>query len=328
MKLLVTGGAGFIGSNLLHYWSSEHPEDKLVCLDKLTYAGHIESIRPLITEGKVVFLKGDICMRDEVQSALRDIDVVVHLAAESHVDRSIDAPDDFIRTNVNGTFTLLEAARKYDIVRFHHVSTDEVFGSLPLESTARFTEKTCYSPRSPYAASKASSDHLVRAYVETYGLKATISNCGNNFGPFQHPEKIIPRFITLLLAGRKVPVYGDGLNVRDWIHVRDHCSAIDAIVRRGKAGETYLVSGRNEISNIELTRKLLSIMGYGVERIEYIRDRPGHDRRYALDDSKLRKELGWKPSQTFDQALTETVRWYVENSWWWKPLGDAYSFVS
>ena len=327
MKLLVTGGAGFIGSNLLHYWCLKHPADSIVCLDKLTYAGHIESIKPLIDQGKVEFRKGDICSREDVAAALKDVSTVIHLAAESHVDRSIDAPDDFIRTNVNGTLTMLEAARKFDIGRFHHVSTDEVFGSLPLNSGTKFTEKTCYSPRSPYAASKASSDHLVRAYAETFGLKATISNCGNNFGPFQHPEKIIPRFITMLLAGKKVPVYGDGLNVRDWIHVRDHCSAIDAIVSKGKEGGTYLVSGRNEISNIELTRKLLSIMGYGEERIEFIRDRPGHDRRYALDDTKLRKELGWKPSLTFDQALSETVKWYVDNSWWWKPLGDAYSFV-
>ena len=327
MKLLVTGGAGFIGSNLLHYWCLKHPADSIVCLDKLTYAGHIESIKPLIDQGKVEFRKGDICSREDVAAALKDVSTVIHLAAESHVDRSIDAPDDFIRTNVNGTLTMLEAARKFDIGRFHHVSTDEVFGSLPLNSGTKFTEKTCYSPRSPYAASKASSDHLVRAYSETFGLKTTISNCGNNFGPFQHPEKIIPRFITMLLAGKKVPVYGDGLNVRDWIHVRDHCSAIDAIVSKGKEGGTYLVSGRNEISNIELTRKLLSIMGYGEERIEFIRDRPGHDRRYALDDTKLRKELGWKPSLTFDQALSETVKWYVDNSWWWKPLGDAYSFV-
>ncbi len=327
MKLLVTGGAGFIGSNLLHYWCLKHPADSIVCLDKLTYAGHIESIKPLIDQGKVEFRKGDICSREDVAAALKDADAVIHLAAESHVDRSIDAPDDFIRTNVNGTLTMLEAARKFDIGRFHHVSTDEVFGSLPLNSATKFTEKTCYNPRSPYAASKASSDHLVRAYAETFGLKATISNCGNNFGPFQHPEKIIPRFITMLIAGKKVPVYGDGLNVRDWIHVSDHCSAIDAIVRKGKEGGTYLVSGRNELSNIELTRKLLSIMGYGEDRIEYIRDRPGHDRRYALDDTKLRKELGWKPSLTFDQALSETVKWYVGNSWWWKPLGDAYSFV-
>ena len=327
MKLLVTGGAGFIGSNLLHYWCLKHPADSIVCLDKLTYAGHIESIKPLIDQGKVEFRKGDICSREDVAAAMKDVGTVIHLAAESHVDRSIDAPDDFIRTNVNGTLTMLEAARKFDIGRFHHVSTDEVFGSLPLNSGTKFTEKTCYSPRSPYAASKASSDHLVRAYSETFGLKTTISNCGNNFGPFQHPEKIIPRFITMLLAGKKVPVYGDGLNVRDWIHVRDHCSAIDAIVSKGKEGGTYLVSGRNELSNIELTRKLLSIMGYGEERIEFIRDRPGHERRYALDDTKLRKELGWKPSLTFDQALSETVKWYVDNSWWWKPLGDAYSFV-
>lgn len=326
MRILITGGAGFIGSNLLHYWCKEHPGDSIVCLDKLTYAGHLDSIRQLIDSGRIEFIRGDVCVSDDVARAMHDADAVIHLAAESHVDRSIEKPDEFIRTNVLGTFTLLEEVRRSGIKRFHHVSTDEVFGSLSLDSTDKFNEQTCYNPRSPYAASKASSDHLVRSYAETYGINTTISNCGNNFGPFQHPEKIIPRFITLLVSGRKVPVYGDGLNVRDWIYVRDHCSALDVIMHRGKSGGTYLVSGRNELSNIELTRKILSIMGFGDERIEYIKDRPGHDRRYALDDSKLRTELGWKPSMGLNDALKETINWYLNYGHWWKNMGDSYSF--
>ncbi len=326
MRLLITGGAGFIGSNLLHYWCEKHPDDRIVCMDKLTYAGHLESIRSLIDRGSIEFVKGDICLREDVGRAMRGADAVIHLAAESHVDRSIDKPDEFIKTNVFGTFTLLDEARRSNIKRFHHVSTDEVFGSLSLESRKKFNEQTRYDPRSPYAASKAASDHLVRSYGETYGINVTVSNCGNNFGPFQHPEKLIPRFITLLLSGRKVPLYGDGLNVRDWIYVLDHCSAIDTIVNRGKSGGTYMVSGRNELSNIELTRKILSEMGFSEDRIDYIRDRPGHDRRYALSDSKLRKELGWKPSKRLEEALRTTIGWYVENEWWWKPLGDNYSF--
>ncbi len=326
MRILITGGAGFIGSNLLHYWCEKHPEDRVVCLDKLTYAGHLESIRPLIDDGRIDFVRGDICISDDVLNAMRGADTVIHLAAESHVDRSIDRPDEFVRTNVLGTFTLLEEARRLDVRRFHHVSTDEVFGTLSLDSVRKFSERTRYNPRSPYAASKAASDHLVRSYGETYGMTITVSNCGNNFGPFQHPEKIIPRFVTLLKSGKNVPVYGDGLNVRDWIYVVDHCSALDAIVGRGKSGSTYVVSGRNELSNIELTRKILSIMNLGQDRIDYIGDRPGHDRRYALDDSKLRKELGWKPSMRLNDALKATVEWYLDNEWWWKGFGDSYSF--
>ncbi|MDH2905594.1 MAG: dTDP-glucose 4,6-dehydratase [Methanomassiliicoccales archaeon] len=326
MRVLITGGAGFIGSNLLHYWCEKHPDDVVVCLDKLTYAGHLSSIRSLIDSGRIEFVKGDICLSEDVRRLMHDTDTVIHLAAESHVDRSIDKPDEFVRTNVLGTFTLLEEARRADIRRFHHVSTDEVFGSLSLDSAEKFNEQTRYNPRSPYAASKAASDHLVRSYGETYGIGTSISNCGNNFGPFQHPEKIIPRFITLLQSGRKVPIYGDGLNVRDWIYVYDHCSAIDAIVNRGKNGDTYMVSGRNELSNIELTRKILSVMGLAEDRIDYIRDRPGHDRRYALDDSKLRNELGWKPSMQLAEALKVTISWYLSNEWWWKGMGDTYSF--
>ena len=322
MRILVTGGGGFIGSNFLYYLKGAHPDYEIRCLDLLTYAGHIESIRPLIDQKYVTFIKGDIRKSTDVSRAMKDADAVVHLAAESHVDRSIHDAFPFIETNVKGTMCLLEEARRNDIGRFHHVSTDEVFGSLDINSSDKFSEKSCYSPRSPYAASKAASDHLVRAYANTYGLRTTISNCGNNFGPYQHPEKLIPRFITLLLAGRKVPLYGDGLNIRDWIYVEDHCSAIDTVMRNGRSGETYLVSGRNEISNRALTEKLLSLMGHGSSMIERVADRPGHDRKYSIDDSKLRNELGWKPRHSLDTSLKETIDWYREHRNWWQPLAE------
>lgn len=320
MRILVTGGAGFIGSNFLYYLKAAHPDDEIRCLDLLTYAGHLESIKPLVDQKYVTFIRADIRKSTDVSHAMKDADAVVHLAAESHVDRSIHDPFPFIETNVKGTMCLLEEARKNDIGRFHHVSTDEVFGSLDINSSDKFSEKSCYSPRSPYAASKAASDHLVRAYANTYGLRTTISNCGNNFGPYQHPEKLIPRFITLLLAGRKVPLYGDGLNIRDWIYVEDHCSAIDTVMRNGRSGETYLVSGRNEISNRALAEKLLSFMGHRSSMIERVADRPGHDRKYSIDDSKLRNELGWKPRHSLDISLNETIKWYRDHRNWWEPL--------
>lgn len=320
MRLLVTGGAGFIGANLLHYWANLHPDDSLICLDSLTYAGHLESIKGLVEEGKVSFLKGDIRDRETVLQAMKDVDAVVHLAAETHVDRSISDPEAFLKTNVIGTMVLLEAARKVDIPRFHHVSTDEVFGSLELDSSDRFSEESPYRPNSPYAASKAAADHLVRAYGTTYGLPFSMTNCGNNYGPYQHPEKLIPRFVSLLLSERNVPLYGDGLNVRDWIFVEDHCSAIDAVVRGGTSGVTYLVSGRHEISNIDLTKTILKSLGLGINRIDHVPDRLGHDRRYALDDTKLRSEIGWKPKVTMEEGLARTIAWYRANVEWWKPL--------
>ncbi len=320
MRILVTGGAGFIGSNFLHYMRNRHPTDEITCLDLLTYAGHIESIRQLVEDGYVKFIKGDIRNRETVSSAMRDADAVVHLAAESHVDRSIKSAEPFVETNVKGTLCLLEEARRHDTMRFHHVSTDEVFGSLQLDSPERFTEKSCYNPRSPYAASKAASDHLVRAYSNTYGLNTTVSNCGNNFGPYQHPEKLIPRFVTLLLTGRKVPLYGSGLNVRDWVYVEDHCSAVDTVMRKGRSGETYLVSGGNEISNAALTGKILSIMGLADDMVERVADRPGHDLRYAIDDTKLRSELGWSPLHSLDASLEATISWYRNNTDWWRPI--------
>ncbi len=246
--------------------------------------------------------------------------MVVHLAAETHNDRAVDDPLPFVRTNVQGTATLLEACRKLDIPRFHQVSTDEVFGSLRLDSAEKFTEATPYAPRGPYSASKASADHLVRAWHETYDLPVTLSNCSNNFGPYQHPEKLIPRVITRLMAGDRAPLYGDGLNVRDWIFVDDHCSALELITHRGKLGATYLVSAGMELPNVEVVRRILSQFGKDEDAIEYIPDRPGHDRRYALDASRLRAELGWKPGSEFDSALKVTINWYRQNENWWRPL--------
>ncbi len=323
VNILVTGGAGFIGSNLLHYWTSRYPEDSVTCLDLLTYAGHMDSIKELVDSGRIRFIRGDIRDGKAVASAMEGMDAVIHLAAESHVDRSIASPHDFLTTNVMGTMVLLEEARRRDLKRFHHVSTDEVFGSLPLETEEKFTERSPYAPNSPYAASKASSDHLVRAYSSTYGIRSTVTNCGNNYGPRQHPEKLIPRCLSLLLTGGKAPVYGSGRNVRDWIYVEDHCSAIDAVLHRGREGGTYLVSGGFELSNIELVRRMVAMLGLPRERIEFVADRPGHDLRYALDDSRLRGELGWKPSWSFEDGLQSTVRWYRENAGWWRPFTGA-----
>ncbi|MCI4358739.1 MAG: dTDP-glucose 4,6-dehydratase [Thermoplasmata archaeon] len=321
MRVLVTGGAGFIGANLLYHWAERHPEDELATLDALTYAGHLESIRPLLDSGRIRFVHGDIADPAVVREAVRGIDTIVHLAAESHVDRSIEAPAPFVRTNVVGTQVLLDAARASDVRRFHHVSTDEVFGSLPLEDReTRFTATTPYDPRSPYSATKAGADHLVRAYLHTYGLPVTISNCGNNYGPYQHPEKLVPKAITRLLNGQQVPLYGDGRNVRDWIFVGDHCRALDLIVQQGRTGSTYLIAGEGGHSNRELVGKILAVLGLGEERIEYVADRPGHDLRYALDASPSLLELGWRPQVGFEEGLTATIEWYRSRRDWWEPL--------
>ncbi len=321
MKLLVTGGAGFIGSNFIHYWLKRYPRDRIVNLDKLTYAGNLDSLRDIKTP-RYQFIKGDICQPKVVQRAMRGIDVVVHFAAESHVDRSILNPADFVMTNVVGTQVLLETALKNKVKRFHHISTDEVFGALPLRSKKKFNEKTPYHPHSPYSASKAASDHLVRAYATTFGLPVTISNCSNNYGPYQFPEKLIPLAITNLIEGKKIPVYGDGLYVRDWLYVEDHCRAIDLVLKKGKAGETYCVGGMTkDVSNLEIVRKICQLMGKKPgEGLEYVQDRPGHDRRYAVDWSKIRRELGWKPRYDFETYLKRTIVWYQKNDWWWQPL--------
>lgn len=321
MKLLVTGGAGFIGSNFIRYWIQKYPEDSIVNFDKLTYAGNLESLKDVEYNPNYSFIKGDICDASAVNDAMKNIDTVVHFAAESHVDRSIMDPLIFVKTNVDGTAVLLDSALKNKIKRFHHISTDEVFGALPLNSSEKFNEKTNYNPRSPYAASKAGSDHLVRAYNITYGLPVTISNCANNFGPYHFPEKLIPLAITNILEGKKVPVYGDGLYVRDWLYVEDHCTAIDAILTKGKIGETYFVGSMHEdISNLDTIKLILKIMGKDESFIEYVKDRPGHDRRYAIDWSKIHTELGWKPAFDFEENLKKTVEWYKNNESWWKKI--------
>lgn len=324
MKILVTGGAGFIGSNFILYWIKNHPEDLIVNLDKLTYAGNLENLKSLEGNNNYSFVHGDICDPKTADKAMEGVDMVIHFAAESHVDRSIIAPSDFVKANVLGTQALLDTALKHNVKRFHHISTDEVFGSLNLEDTNKFNERTNYNPKSPYSASKAGSDHLVRAYYHTYNLPITISNCSNNFGPYQFPEKIIPLAITNLLEGKKVPVYGDGLYVRDWLYVEDHCRAIDLILSKGKVGETYCIGGLTEdINNIGVIKKIIKLLGKDENSIEFVKDRPGHDRRYAVDWSKIKNELGWQPLHNFDEWLKKTVDWYKENREWWKNVKNG-----
>lgn len=324
MRILVTGGAGFIGANFIHYWINHHPQDVIVNFDKLTYAGNLENLQDLRQNSNYQFIKGDICDRPAVLQAMKGVEIVVHFAAESHVDRSIMEPAAFVQTNVLGTQVLLEAALTEKVARFHHVSTDEVFGSLALDDSQKFTELTNYSPRSPYAASKAGSDHLVRAYYVTYGLPITITNCSNNFGPYQFPEKMIPLAITNILEGKKVPIYGDGLYVRDWLYVEDHCRAIDVVLQKGKIGETYCVGGLTEdINNLEVVKKILSHLGEDESSLEFVKDRLGHDRRYAIDWSKIKNELGWEPQHNFDDWLTFTVKWFKDNDWWWKDIKNG-----
>lgn len=321
MKLLVTGGAGFIGSNFIHHIIKKYPDYKIINLDLLTYAGNLENLKDIENNPNYKFVKGDICDAELVNKIIieNEVDMIVHFAAESHVDRSIDNPEAFLKTNILGTHTLLEAAKNNGKIRFHHISTDEVFGSLE-PNDAPFSEKTAYDPRSPYSASKAASDHLVRAYFHTFGLPITISNCSNNYGPYHFPEKVIPLFITNLLEGKKVPLYGDGMNVRDWLYVEDHCSAIDAIIHNGKIGETYCIGGNSEKTNKEITYKILKLMGKGEDSIEFVKDRLGHDRRYAIDFSKIKKELSWEPKINFEEGLKSTIEWYKNNEEWWKKL--------
>jgi dTDP-glucose 4,6-dehydratase len=321
MKLLVTGGAGFIGSNFILYWMETHPTDTIVNLDKLTYAGNLENLTSVEKNPRYQFIHGDICDPGVVKGAMKGIDVVVHFAAESHVDRSISDPAPFVLTNVVGTQVLLEAALTAKVKRFHHVSTDEVFGSLDLNDPGKFNETTPYDPRSPYSASKAGSDHLVRAYFHTFGLPITITNCSNNFGPYQYPEKLIPLAVTNILEGKKVPVYGDGKNVRDWLYVEDHCRAIDAVITKGKIGDTYCIGGvTRDISNLEVVKLILAGMGKDESLIEFVKDRPGHDRRYAMDWTKISRELGWSPQHDFEVWLKGTIDWYSKHEAWWKRI--------
>ncbi len=319
MKLLITGGAGFIGSNFVLYWMKNHQDDHVINFDKLTYAGNLENLKEVEKNPNYSFVHGDICDPESVDKAMEGVDTVVHFAAETHVDRSITGPAVFVTTNVVGTQVLLDAAVKHNVKRFHHISTDEVFGSLELNDSSKFNELTNYNPRSPYAASKAGSDHLVRAYHTTYGLPITITNCSNNFGPFMFPEKFIPLAITNVLEDKKIPVYGDGLYVRDWLYVGDHCRAIDLVLSKGKVGETYLVGGMTELApNIEIAKKLLKLLGKDESYIEFVKDRPGHDRKYDVDWSKIKQDLGWEPLYSFDEWLAKTVDWYKENREWWE----------
>lgn len=320
--ILVTGGAGFIGSNFVH-WTAEHrPNTKCIVIDKLTYAGNPDNLSGL-TSDQCELVVGDICDVQIVDKLVADVDAVVHFAAESHNDNSIADPAPFIRTNVEGTFTLLEACRKHG-TRYHHISTDEVYGDLALDDPARFTEDTPYKPSSPYSSTKASSDMLVRAWHRTYGVQATISNCSNNYGPRQHIEKFIPRQITNILCGIRPKLYGDGRNVRDWIHVDDHNSAVWAILEKGRIGETYLIGADGERGNIDVLRAILHCMNKQADDFDWVRDRPGHDRRYAIDSTKLRTELGWRPQHTdFASGLQQTIDWYRQNEQWWRPLKDA-----
>ncbi|MDD5110755.1 MAG: dTDP-glucose 4,6-dehydratase [Patescibacteria group bacterium] len=319
MKILVTGGAGFIGSNFIHYWLQHHASDRVVNFDKLTYAGNLENLKAVEKNPHYQFVRGDIGDPEGVAKAMSGVDVVVHFAAESHVDRSILGATPFVLTNVVGTQVVLDAALKAKVQRFHHVSTDEVFGQLPLGSGEAFNEETPYNPRNPYSASKAGSDHLVRAYHATHGLPVTISNTANNYGPYQFPEKLIPLAITNLMEGKPVPVYGDGKYVRDWLYVTDHCRAIDLMLSKGKVGETYCIGGlTQDVNNLTLVKKIIALLGKDESAITFVKDRPGHDRRYAIDWSKAKRELGYQPKHSFDEYLESTVHWYQENQDWWQ----------
>jgi len=317
--ILVTGGAGFIGSNFIHYICREHPDWEIVILDKLTYAGSLKNVTGL-DSGRCRFIKGDITDSKVVgEIAARGVDAVVNFAAESHVDRSIDDPAPFIENNIKGTQVLLEAARRHGLKKFVQVSTDEVYGSLGPEG--KFDEGSPLAPNSPYSASKASADLLCRAYFQTYGLPVVITRCSNNFGPRQFPEKFIPVVITSAMSNRPVPLYGDGLNVRDWLYVTDHCRALEAVICGGREGEVYNIGGGRELTNLELAVLILKLMGKPADLVRYVKDRPGHDRRYSVDSGKIRRELGWRPVYGFEEALRETIRWYVANCDWWDVCG-------
>ncbi|WP_244603620.1 dTDP-glucose 4,6-dehydratase [Methanococcoides sp. AM1] len=316
MKMLITGGCGFIGSNFIRNILKKYPDYHIINLDKLTYAGNSDNLKDIENNPNYTFVKGDICDIDVVSKVMQDVDQVVHFAAESHVDRSIEDGSIFVKTNVLGTNTLLQSALNNNVERFIHISTDEVYGSVKEGS---FAETDDLKPSSPYSSSKAGSDLLAMSYHSTYGLPVTITRCTNNFGPYQYPEKLIPLFITNLMEGKQVPIYGTGLNVRDWIHVGDHCSGIDFVRKNGNIGEVYNIGGGSELTNLEITRRILEILGKDETMIRYVEDRKGHDFRYSLDCTKLKK-MGWKPEYDFETALSNTIKWYVENRWWWEPL--------
>ena len=330
MRILVTGGAGFIGSNFIRYWLGKHSQDRIINLDKLTYAGNLANLKEIESNPCYRFVQGDIGNASLVDKLVAEVDWIVHFAAESHVDRSLDNPGVFIQTNVMGTYILLEAASKYRVKRFHYIGTDEVFGALPLHSAKKFNEKTHYDPRSPYSASKAAADHFVRSFYHSFGLPITITNCSNNYGPYQYPEKFLPRMITNIIDGKKIPIYGDGKYVRDWLYVEDHCRAIELVLKKGKVGETYCVGGlKKDVNNLKLAKMVLKIMGKDKSWLEFITDRPGHDRRYAVDWSKINRQLGWRPKHNFETWLEKTISWYQENELWWRPLKEeAEAFYS
>ena len=319
--ILVTGGAGFIGSNFILYMLDKCPKLKITSLDKLTYAGNLENLKSVENDKRYKFIKGDICDRKTVERAIKGCDAVVHFAAETHVDRSITGPAVFVQTNVIGTQVLLDVAKEKEVKKFHHISTDEVFGALPLDDKrAKFNEETPYDPHSPYSASKAGSDHLVRAYFDTFGLPITISNCSNNYGPYHFPEKVIPLFITNATQDKPLPIYGKGLAVRDYLFVTDHCSAIDAILQKGRVGETYCVGGDSEKNGIEVAETILKVLGKPKSLKTFVEDRKGHDMRYAIDHSKITRELGWKPTVSFEEGIRKTVEWYNQNEHWWRQI--------
>ena len=321
--VIVTGGAGFIGSNFVFHMLAKYPEYRIICLDKLTYAGNLSTLKSVINNPNFRFVKDDICDREAVYKLFEEEkpDIVVNFAAESHVDRSIENPGVFLETNIMGTATLMDACRKYGIERYHQVSTDEVYGDLPLDRPDLFfTEETPIHTSSPYSSSKASADLLVQAYNRTYGLPVTISRCSNNYGPYHFPEKLIPLMIANALADKPLPVYGEGLNVRDWLYVEDHCKAIDLIIHKGRVGEVYNIGGHNEKTNIYIVKKLLELLGKPESLITYVTDRKGHDLRYAIDPTKIHTELGWLPETKFDDGIAKTVNWYLENQEWWKNI--------
>ena len=323
MKILVTGGAGFIGSNFIYFLLENRPEYEIFCLDKLTYAGNLKTLEKAFESNKFTFIKGDISDREFVDGLFKNqcFDIVVNFAAESHVDRSIEHPDVFLQTNIMGTACLLDASKKYGVKRYHQVSTDEVYGDLPLEAKDLFfTEETPIHTSSPYSASKASADLLTLAYYRTYGLPVTVSRCSNNYGPYHFPEKLIPLIITRALNDESIPVYGEGLNIRDWLYVEDHCKAIALIIENGRVGEVYNIGGHNEKTNIDVVKTVLRILGKPETLITYVKDRAGHDLRYAIDPTKINRELGWSPETKFDEGIKKTVEWYLDNRKWWEDI--------
>ncbi len=323
MNIIVTGGAGFIGSNFLFYMTEKYPEYRFICVDKLTYAGNLSTLEPLMKKDNFRFSKTDICDREAIYALFEEEkpDIVVNFAAESHVDRSIENPEIFLQTNIIGTSVLMDACRKYGITRYHQVSTDEVYGDLPLDRPDMFfTETTPIHTSSPYSSSKASADLLVQAYHRTYGLPVTISRCSNNYGPYHFPEKLIPLMIANALADKPLPVYGEGLNVRDWLYVEDHCKAIDLIIHNGRVGEVYNIGGHNEMRNIDIVKIICKELGKPESLITYVTDRKGHDMRYAIDPTKIHSELGWLPETKFEDGIKKTIKWYLDNKAWWENI--------